>query len=52
MGINHLLKVKKGNESEGEGKKGNESEEEKAQTVALAQTLLRKYRRVGDDVTK
>lgn len=42
MGINHLLKVKK----------GNESEEEKAQTVALAQTLLRKYRRVGDEVTK
>ena len=30
----------------------SESEEEKAQTVALAQTLLRKYRRVGDEVTK
>lgn len=36
MGINHLLKVKK----------GSESEEDKAQTIALAQTLLRKYRRV------
>ena len=52
MGINHLLKVKKGSESEGEVKKGSESEEEKAQTVALAQTLLRKYRRVGVVATK